>query len=78
MPTSESPEWFIKSKTFLGLVVSMLPMIGQLAGFTFTADDASFVSENVDSAIQAIGGAIAMYGRFVAKSPIHVVPKAST
>ena len=67
-------KWFLKSKTIIGVVISIIPALLPALGVHFTADDASFVSTNVDHIIQGVGAVLAIYGRFVAKGPTTVAP----
>ncbi len=68
----ENPKWFLKSKTILGLVISVLPALLPAIGISFGADDTQLVSGAVDGLVQGIGAILALYGRFVAKAPVTI------
>lgn len=70
----EDPKWFIKSKTLLGVVLSILPALLPAIGVSFSVDDSQLVSGSVDGILQGIGALLAIYGRFVAKSPVTAAP----
>ena len=70
----DSPKWFLKSKTIIGLVISVLPALLPALGISFSVDDSQLVSGTLDGVIQGIGGVLALYGRFVAKAPVTAAP----
>lgn len=59
-------KFFLKSKTIIGVILSVLPALLPALGISFSADDAQMVSSNIDAVIQAVGAALALYGRFAA------------
>jgi len=59
-----------KSKTVIGILVSLLPVLGTTLGFSFSDADGVLVTNLVDQIIQLLGGAFALYGRVVAKKPL--------
>ena len=59
-------KFFLKSKTIIGVIMSVLPALAVAFGFTFSADDAAMVNSTVDALIQAGGALLAVYGRFKA------------
>ena len=68
------PKWFVTSKTVIGVIVSVLPVLLPSFGITFSPEDGTFVSGNVDMVIQAVGAILALYGRFVAKNSLSIAP----
>ena len=75
MPDQTEPKWIVTSKTFLGLLITVLPVLAPILGFSFGEGDAEFVSQGADQLIQAVGVLVAGYGRFAAKSPVSILPK---
>ena len=67
-------KWFVKSKTLIGIVISVLPTILPALGISFGADDLQLVNGFVDASIQLIGASLAIYGRWVATQPVSVRP----
>ncbi|KKN14834.1 hypothetical protein LCGC14_0992140 [marine sediment metagenome] len=67
-------KWFVKSKTIIGIFLSILPTILPAFGVSFGADDVQLVNGFVDALIQLAGVSLAVYGRFVATQPITVKP----
>lgn len=61
---------FLKSKTLIGVVMSVLPALLPAVGISFGPDDMSLVSDSIDKIIQAVGAVMAIYGRFVAKKSL--------
>ena len=59
-------KFFLKSKTILGLILSVLPALLPALGISFGADDVALVNSTVDALIQGIGALVAVYGRFAA------------
>jgi len=72
------PKWFLQSKTVLGVVVSMLPALAPVFGLSFGADDTALFGGLVDGFIQFGGALFALYGRWVAKSPVSLGVSAGT
>ena len=66
----KAEKFFLKSKTIIGVIVSVLPALLPAVGVTFSAEDGAFVSANIDAIIQGAGALLAMYGRFVAKGAV--------
>lgn len=58
------PKWFLKSKTILGLVVSILPTLLPAVGVSMQEGDTALISNTYDAIIQLAGVIIAVYGRF--------------
>ena len=52
------------SKTNLGALATLAPIILPMFGVNFSANDADLISHNVDQIIQAGGALLAIYGRF--------------
>ncbi len=67
-------KFFLKSKTVIGLIISVLPALLPALGLSFSADDGQLVSGSFDSIMQGVGGVVALYGRFAAGG-ISVLPK---
>ena len=67
-------KWFLKSKTLIGVVLSVLPAMLPALGISFGADDSMLINELMDSIIQLTGAALAVYGRWVAKAPMSLKP----
>lgn len=65
-------KFVLKSKTILGVLLSILPQLAVTFGFTFTENDAVMLSESTDSLIQIMGAALAIYGRFKVEGKVHV------
>jgi hypothetical protein len=57
-------KFFLKSKTIIGIVVSILPALAIQFGLSFSVDDAAMINTTVDQLIQAAGALIAVWGRF--------------
>lgn len=64
-------KFVLQSKTVVGLLISIFPIILPLFGISFSEDDAQFVSQSADSAITLIGSAVALYGRVKAESKVR-------
>ncbi len=58
--------FFLKSKTIIGIIVSILPALLPQLGLSFSAEDGALINTSVDQVIQAFGALIAVYGRFAA------------
>lgn len=65
-------KFILKSKTIIGALIAMLPQLGILFGFTFTEDDAAFITQQFDAILTAAGGIYAIYGRIKAEGKIRV------
>ena len=59
-------KFFLKSKTIIGIIVSILPALLPQFGLSFSAEDGALINTTVDQLIQAAGAVLAMYGRFAA------------
>lgn len=59
-------KFFLKSKTILGVILSVLPTLLPALGINFGADDAQMINATLDSLVQAAGALLAVYGRFKA------------
>lgn len=69
-------KFFMLSKTFQGIFVMAIPTLAQLVSWDFwNASDTEEASAVVDNIIQAVGAALALYGRINAKGDITVSPK---
>ena len=65
-------KYFLKSKTILGVILSVLPALLPALGISFSAEDNLLISNAVDAIIQSAGALLAVYGRFVVKDKIKV------
>jgi len=66
-------KFFLKSKTIIGVIVTVLPTLLPALGVSFSAEDAQLISSTGDAIIQAVGALLAVYGRFVAKDDIGLI-----
>lgn len=64
----------LKSLTILSALVALLVQVGPAFGLSFTADDASVFTENLDTIITSVSALGAMVGRVRAKSTITFKP----
>ena len=67
-------KFILKSKTVVGAIVMLLPVLAQLFGFSFSADDSAMITEGWDQVVSAIGAVMVVIGRFTAKSNISLNP----
>ena len=63
---------FLTSTTFWGIVVSILSQVAKHYGYTLDTDGLT------NELVSAAGLGLAMYGRFTAIQPLHVVTQTST
>ena len=61
---------FYKSKTIIGAIVSILPIILPAMGLSFGSDDQMLVNSAVDAGFQLAGALLAVYGRVKAKDKV--------
>jgi uncharacterized membrane protein (DUF441 family) len=59
-------KFFLKSKTIIGIIVSILPALLPQVGVSFSEADGQLINTTVDQVIQGIGAVLAFYGRFAA------------
>ena len=59
-------KYFLKSKTIWGIIVMALPALLPVLGLSLTPDDTTLITQTGDSVMTAIGGILAVYGRFSA------------
>lgn len=58
---------FLKGyKTYLGLIMMGVGMVSTRYGFNITEGDVTGIMDNLNLALEAGGGAIAIYGRIMA------------
>ena len=57
------------SKTYIGLIVALLPTVAHLFGYEVTAAFSTEFSEVADQLMQLVGLGIAFYGRAAATAP---------
>jgi hypothetical protein len=67
-------KFILKSKTVIGAIVMLLPVLAQLFGFAFSAEDGALITNGWDQVIQAIGAVLVIFGRFTAKSGLSLNP----
>ena len=67
-------KFFLKSKTILGVILTILPTLLPWFGISFGPDDTQLVNEAFDSTITAVGAVLAVYGRVKAKGAILAKP----
>lgn len=59
-------KFFLKSKTIIGVLLSIAPTLLPALGLSFSVEDGQMISAGVDAIIQAVGAVLAVYGRFAA------------
>lgn len=69
------PKWFLKSKTIIGLLITILPTMAELLGLTLTQGDVNFISAEVDKIIMGMGAALVVVGRFKSTTSIKLLPQ---
>jgi len=69
------PKWFLTSKTIIGVLVTIAPTLLPLFGVSFGLEDGALFSTFGDALVQFLGAALALWGRFAAKSGVTVLPK---
>jgi len=69
------PKWFLKSKTVIGLFITILPTVAELLGLTLTQGDVNFISAEVDKIIMGAGAILVMIGRFKSTTSIKLLPQ---
>lgn len=67
-------KFFLQSKTILGAIVTILPVLSSLFGFHFTGDEGAMISGAWDNIIQAVGAILVVWGRVTAKDSITLNP----
>lgn len=67
-------KWFLQSKTIIGILIPVLVQVLPLVGVSFSAEDGQLISNFADQLIGAAGLALAIYGRWVAKDQLSVLP----
>jgi len=67
-------KWFLKSKTVLGVILSVLPTLLPLFGVSFSVEDGQLLTASSDSLIQFAGAMLALYGRFKASDVVTITP----
>ena len=60
-------------KTFLGIALTVLPIIVQLFGYHLVPGASDAIGAEVDQIVQIIGAVIASYGRLKASTPGYLV-----
>jgi len=67
-------KWIVKSKTFWGIVIMVLPAILPLVGVEDGAEVAGMADAVFNSLLTFVGGALALYGRFKATDSVTLAP----
>ena len=67
-------KFIAKSKTVQGLIVTALPMLATLIGFSWTGEDNASVNETINALITFVGLAWGLYGRLTATHDIKILP----
>ena len=57
-------KFFLKSKTILGIIISIMPALLPEVGVSFSEADGQLITSTWDSIIQSVGAVLAVYGRF--------------
>lgn len=70
----QEPKWFVRSKTLIGLLLTMLPVLLPMIGISFDAADQALVGDFADKVIQLTGAALIVYARFKDGSQLTVTP----
>lgn len=68
-------KWFLKSKTIIGLLITLLPTMAELFGLTLTHGDVNFISAEMDKVIMGMGAALVVVGRFKSTTSIKLLPQ---
>lgn len=69
------PKWFLKSKTIIGLLITVLPTMAELFGLTLIPGDVNFISAEMDKAIMGMGAVLVVIGRFKSTTSIKLLPQ---
>ncbi len=67
-------KWFLKSKTVIGLLITILPTVAALIGWNLSADDTAFINSEVDKVITGVGAVLSLVGRFKSNSTVTLLP----
>jgi hypothetical protein len=59
-------KFFLKSKTVWGVIVMALPTLLPVLGVNLGQDETALITSTGDQFVTAIGGLLAIYGRFKA------------
>ena len=65
-------KFVLKSKTILGILIMVAPVLAKEFGFTLTADGTAMITQSADSIIQLLGAVLGVYGRIKAKGGVYV------
>lgn len=68
-------KWFLKSKTIIGLLITLLPTVAELLGVTLAQGDVNFISAEIDKMIMGAGAILVIIGRFKTTTSIKLLPK---
>jgi len=69
------PKWFLKSKTIIGLLITVLPTMAELFGLTLTPGDINFISAEMDKVIVGAGAILVVVGRFKSTTSVKLLPQ---
>lgn len=70
----ENHKIFLASKTLWGVLIMALPVLLPMIGVSWGIDDTSVINETADKIFQAVGAALALWGRFSAKTSLSIKP----
>ena len=65
-------KFFLKSKTIIGILLTLIVSLAPAIGLTFGTDDAHLISELWDKIAIVASAGMAVIGRFTAKSSLKV------
>jgi uncharacterized membrane protein len=72
-------KFFLQSKTIIGAILVVAPMLAPLLGITFTEEDAGVIRANLDQILSALGVLMVVWGRVATDgSPLRLSPISPT
>jgi len=66
---TESEKWY-KSKTIWGAIITVVAFVLGMLGYDISAEDQSFIINNIIALVGIFGGSLAVYGRIKATKKI--------
>jgi hypothetical protein len=75
----QKPKWFLLSRTFIGMLMMMAPVVLPLLGYEApTADEIKGIEDQIygllDSGLALVGAALVVWGRVSASRPLRMLP----
>lgn len=70
MHATNAEPWYQSRVTWGAIMAVVAPIVGQILGRQFDAEDQQLAVTIAIGAIGAVGGIVSLYGRWVAKKPI--------